>query len=223
MAMHRSSLSSSTLNWMLSLADVTGSTDTTSGGPGGFGADEVFERMSDWEIDMSWIDDAVAVLDYYTERTPGSIIEFKDSCVAWHYRDCDVSHGNWQAKQCAMQLVELAKRVPLEVCVGDKLIEVRPSGNPAPNLLDCVINKFDLQVNQATRRLEQQLERQRREETTAAARRAQHYFETLQTRPTPPVAAPTSPRRARAAAAPAARDRNRNRNRARGGQGGPGG
>lgn len=44
------------------------------------------------------------------QKKTGSVIEVKESCVAWHYRDCDVGHGAWQAKQCIVSLVELAKR-----------------------------------------------------------------------------------------------------------------
>jgi trehalose-6-phosphatase len=47
---------------------------------------------------------------YVGGHTTGSVIEVKESCVAWHYRDCDVGHGAWQAKQCIVSLVELAKR-----------------------------------------------------------------------------------------------------------------
>jgi hypothetical protein len=58
------------------------------------------KETSDWvtqrTLDMSWTNDVIRVLEYFTERTPGSVIELKESCVAWHYRDCDVGHGNWQ-------------------------------------------------------------------------------------------------------------------------------
>jgi hypothetical protein len=55
-----------------------------------------WECLSERSLDMSWTKDVLRLLEYFTERTPGSVVEIKDSCVAWHYRDCDVGHGNWQ-------------------------------------------------------------------------------------------------------------------------------
>ena len=82
--------------------------------------------MSDFDLDLSWLDDAEPLIAYYTERTPGSVVERKVSGLAWHYRDCDLNHGAWQARQLQVALGELAKHVPLSVFSGDKFIEVRP-------------------------------------------------------------------------------------------------
>ena len=92
------------------------------------------------------------MLEYFTERTPGSVTEVRDSCMAWHYRDCDVGHGNWQAKQAMVSLVELAKRTKaIEVCVGEKIIEVRPSACPAPSVLQIALAKLESVAQQARR------------------------------------------------------------------------
>ena len=63
-----------------------------------------WECLSERSLDMSWIKDVMRLLEYFTERTPGSVIELKDSCVAWHYRDCDVGHGTWQVEAAAETL-----------------------------------------------------------------------------------------------------------------------
>ena len=67
--------------------------------------DEPFEmQVSDFDLDMSWLDDAAPLIEYYTERTPGSVVEKKESGLAWHYRDCDLNHGAWQARcGCCLQ------------------------------------------------------------------------------------------------------------------------
>ena len=94
-------------------------------------------------LDMSWTADVTPIMDYYTERTPGSVMEFKASCIAWHYRDCDKSHGAWQAKQCVVSLAELGKRLPIMICNGNKSIEVRPNNAVPPNLVDVALQKIE--------------------------------------------------------------------------------
>ena len=40
------------------------------------GSDEPFEmQVSDFDLDLSWLDDAEPLIAYYTERTPGSVVE----------------------------------------------------------------------------------------------------------------------------------------------------
>lgn len=41
--------------------------------------------------------------------------------MAWHYRDCDLGHGAWQAKQLHVSLLQLSKRLPISVYAGDKV------------------------------------------------------------------------------------------------------
>lgn len=40
----------------------------------------------------------IGILESFTERTPGSFLEMKDSCLSWHYRDADPDFGMTQAK-----------------------------------------------------------------------------------------------------------------------------
>ena len=104
---------------------------------------DVFEmQVSDFDLDLSWLEDAEPLIAYYTERTPGSVVERKVSGLAWHYRDCDLNHGAWQARQLQVALGELAKHVPLSVFSGDKFIEVRPMRLSVPNVLELTLKKF---------------------------------------------------------------------------------
>ncbi|CAN0490494.1 unnamed protein product [Laminaria digitata] len=72
--------------------------------------------------DMSWTSDIEPLLEYYTERTPGAVIETREVSMAWHYRDCDLGHGAWQAKQLHVSLLQLSKRLPISVYAGDKVM-----------------------------------------------------------------------------------------------------
>lgn len=39
-----------------------------------------------------------SIPQYFTERTPGTYIEKKESSLTWHYRDADPNFGSWQAR-----------------------------------------------------------------------------------------------------------------------------
>lgn len=49
----------------------------------------------------------MGVLKRVTERTPGSFLEVKDSCLAWHYRDADPDFGMSQAKSLHQRFDEV--------------------------------------------------------------------------------------------------------------------
>ncbi|KAI9911282.1 hypothetical protein PsorP6_008827 [Peronosclerospora sorghi] len=78
------------------------------------------------DMDVSWWEDVVPLLEYYTERTPGAYIERKTSSVAWHYRDCDLDHGLWQASELMVSLREITRYLPVSVYPGNRYLEVRP-------------------------------------------------------------------------------------------------
>ena len=48
--------------------------------------DEPWQRMVGHDFDMSWCEYTMPVLNYFTERTPGSVLEINELFVAWHYR-----------------------------------------------------------------------------------------------------------------------------------------
>ncbi|CAM9338518.1 unnamed protein product [Chrysoparadoxa australica] len=77
-------------------------------------------------IDMSWAEDIEPLLQYYAERTPGSIIEQRECSYAWHYSECDLGHGSWQAKQLHVSLLQVSRRLPITVYTGDKYLEIVP-------------------------------------------------------------------------------------------------
>ncbi|SPO41190.1 related to trehalose-6-phosphate phosphatase [Pseudozyma flocculosa] len=80
------------------------------------------------ELDMSWMKGIRGVFEYYTERTGGSFIEQKKSSITWHYRGADPDFGSFQAKECQAHLENLTShnKLPVEVLVGKKNLEVRP-------------------------------------------------------------------------------------------------
>ncbi|KAI7862975.1 glycosyltransferase family 20-domain-containing protein [Spinellus fusiger] len=77
--------------------------------------------------DMTWKHDVLQIFNYYTERTTGSFIEHKRCAITWHYRLADPDYGAFQAKECQNHLEgAILSKMPVEVLVGKKNIEVRP-------------------------------------------------------------------------------------------------
>jgi trehalose 6-phosphate synthase/phosphatase len=75
-------------------------------------------------LDISWKENVMPLLKYYSDRTPGAVIEIKESAIAWHYRDCDLDHGVWQARELFASLTQLTKQLPIAVVSGEKTVEV---------------------------------------------------------------------------------------------------
>ncbi|OAD77688.1 glycosyltransferase family 20 protein, partial [Phycomyces blakesleeanus NRRL 1555(-)] len=78
-------------------------------------------------VDMSWKQDVAEIFEYYTERTQGSMVEYKKSSITWHYRNADATYGAFQAKECQNHLENaIVSKLPVEILVGKKNLEVRP-------------------------------------------------------------------------------------------------
>lgn len=80
------------------------------------------------DLDMAWKNDVVEIFNYYTERTTGSFVEHKRCALTWHYRLADPEYGPFQAKECKNHLEQaVLSKLPVEVLVGKKNLEVRPA------------------------------------------------------------------------------------------------
>ncbi|PKC74143.1 hypothetical protein RhiirA1_516604 [Rhizophagus irregularis] len=78
------------------------------------------------DLDMSWKEQVNEIFEYYTERTPGSLIEKKNLSIVWHYRTADNSnYGAWQAAECQNHIQDaLGSTYPIHAIAGNKNIEV---------------------------------------------------------------------------------------------------
>lgn len=78
-------------------------------------------------IDMSWQQEATEIFQKYTDKTPGSNIEFKKVAITWHYRKADPELGEFQAGEAKQELLDtVAKKYEIEVMSGKANLEVRP-------------------------------------------------------------------------------------------------
>ena len=95
----------------------------------------IFSRMPgdrDWTTTArparDWRGPVLGILEEFAERTPGSLIEQKGACVAWHYRAAEPDFGARQARELRLHLLELLSNQPVEILSGHKVLEVRPQG-----------------------------------------------------------------------------------------------
>lgn len=90
------------------------------------------EKDKDWEllerIDNAWFESIAPVLESFTDRTPGSLIEEKNYSLAWHFRNVDPDLGKKRAMELKTTVQHLIANHNLEILEGDKVLEIKVSG-----------------------------------------------------------------------------------------------
>lgn len=91
-------------------------------------------------LHQAWKGEIRPMLELYTVRTPGSLIEEKDFSLVWHYRKAEIGLGDTRARQLADTLALFAPDLHLRIQEGAKAIEVKNAninkGRAALLLLD---------------------------------------------------------------------------------------
>jgi trehalose 6-phosphate synthase/phosphatase len=72
-----------------------------------------------------WKNEVKAVLDTYTDRTPGSFIEDKTYSLVWHYRKVDKGLGELRANEITNHLRMMIADKGLQMLEGNKVIEFK--------------------------------------------------------------------------------------------------
>lgn len=67
------------------------------------------------------------VVEFYTDRTPASLIEEKTHAISWHYRNTDPDLGISRAVELKEELSNLILNQELEIIEGNKVIEIKSS------------------------------------------------------------------------------------------------
>ncbi len=86
----------------------------------------------------AWRAHARAVLEEWTQVTPGSLIEDKTLGLAWHYRMTDPEFGLAQANELKLHLSDQLSNAPVEVLHGAMVVELRPHGVNKGNAMPAV-------------------------------------------------------------------------------------
>ncbi|GMF38912.1 unnamed protein product [Phytophthora fragariaefolia] len=122
---------------------VPGSTDTGDNTPvtGGSIAQTDDSFGGD---DMSWKDLVLPTMLMFTDRTPGSYIEDKESSLAWHYGDADPHFGSWQAKDLQIILERQLIGTALEVYQGHMSVSVEHEGCTKTRVLEGILKHLSL-------------------------------------------------------------------------------
>jgi trehalose 6-phosphate synthase/phosphatase len=79
-------------------------------------------------VSVEWKTAVYPILEDFTVRTPGSLVEEKEASLAWHYRACDPEFGQRQALELHAHLVDRLSNLPVHIQPGDAVLEVRPHG-----------------------------------------------------------------------------------------------
>lgn len=89
-------------------------------------------RGSSWltkkTASTSWIKNIRPLLESYTYRTPGSLIEEKTHSLVWHYRKAEIELGEIRVSELHNDLSNMIQNQDLELIEGKYLLEVKPSG-----------------------------------------------------------------------------------------------
>jgi trehalose 6-phosphate synthase/phosphatase len=81
-----------------------------------------------FDVPEDWAERIRPVLEQFTARTPGSLVEEKTSAMAWHYRMAEPEFGTLQARKLRAHLAHVLHNAPVEVLLGSKVVEIRLQG-----------------------------------------------------------------------------------------------
>jgi len=92
----------------------------------------VKEKDKEWELleplANYWKDEIRPILERYTDRTPGSLIEEKEYSLAWHYRKSETGLAFVRAMELKEELLHFTSNLGLGVLEGNKVIEIKNAG-----------------------------------------------------------------------------------------------
>lgn len=76
-------------------------------------------------LDNDWKDSVRHILELYTDRVPGSLIEEKEFSLAWHYRQCEPDMAAVKLSELREALLTMIRTTTLGLQEGNKVLEVK--------------------------------------------------------------------------------------------------
>ncbi|KAJ3222652.1 Trehalose-6-P synthase/phosphatase complex synthase subunit, partial [Clydaea vesicula] len=98
------------------------------------------------DVDLSYRDTIRPLLQYYTDRTPGSFIEEKEINLTWHYSNADPEFGSWQAADLQVNLEKILSHMAVSIILGNKTLELRPSAVDKGAAAKSILRDFGLNL-----------------------------------------------------------------------------
>ena len=87
---------------------------------------EKWQCMQSFEAE--WKDTIRPILELYSERTPGSMVEDKNFSLVWHYRRADPELAYVRGQELKGALLSLTENLDVGVFEGNKILEVKSMG-----------------------------------------------------------------------------------------------
>ncbi len=79
-------------------------------------------------INDEWKETVRPIMELYSDRTPGSLVEEKDFSLVWHYRRAEPALADVRTHELRDALVNLTENMDVGVFEGSKILEVRKHG-----------------------------------------------------------------------------------------------
>lgn len=83
---------------------------------------------SNHHCSLEWKEQARTLIQPFLETCPGSLMEEKHSGLAWHYRQLPAAVGEEKARELIALLARTLSGEHIDVCRGNKVIELRAAG-----------------------------------------------------------------------------------------------
>lgn len=94
-------------------------------------------------LNMDWVDSVKHVFEYFTERTPRSHFELRETSLVWNYKYADVEFGRLQARDLLQHLwTGPISNASLDVVQGSRSVEVRAVGVTKGAAIDRILGEI---------------------------------------------------------------------------------
>nr|CCA23376.1 alpha putative [Albugo laibachii Nc14] len=138
----------------LSDADDSEVVGAASGGVENLDIFQEWSRPED-EDNMSWKNLVLPTMELFTDRTPGSYIEEKESSLTWHYCDADSQFGSWQAKDLQIMLERQLIGTALDVYQGQFFVSVEHEGCTKAKVVEGILKYLSLPQQLAAKNMKE--------------------------------------------------------------------
>ncbi|KAF3778588.1 Alphaalpha-trehalose-phosphate synthase UDP-forming 1 [Nymphaea thermarum] len=94
-------------------------------------------------LNMDWVESVQDVFDYFTERTPRSYVEVRETSLVWNFKFADVEFGRLQARDMLQHLwTGPISNAAVDVVQGSRSVEVRPVGVTKGAAIDRILGEI---------------------------------------------------------------------------------
>ncbi|MFP4301662.1 MAG: bifunctional alpha,alpha-trehalose-phosphate synthase (UDP-forming)/trehalose-phosphatase [Spirochaetaceae bacterium] len=79
------------------------------------------------EVNDDWKATIQPVIEFFVDRTPGSVLEEKQFSLAWHYRNAEPELASVRLSELKDAILSLTSNLDLTLMEGNNVIEIKPS------------------------------------------------------------------------------------------------